>query len=39
CHHQASLRIVNKKVITATETAIAANPSCRSAKLRLAEKL
>lgn len=39
CDHKPSLRIINKKVITATEEEIDLNPSSRSAKLRLAEKI
>jgi len=39
CGHEASVRLVNKKPITATEDEIADNPRSRSAKLRVVEKL
>jgi 16S rRNA (cytosine1402-N4)-methyltransferase len=39
CGHEASVRLVNKKPIIATEDEIAHNPRSRSAKLRVVEKL
>ncbi|MFH0951149.1 MAG: 16S rRNA (cytosine(1402)-N(4))-methyltransferase RsmH [bacterium] len=39
CGHQAELKIINKKIITASEQEIATNPRARSAKLRVAEKI
>lgn len=39
CNHQATLKIINKKVIQPTPTEIKANPRSRSAKLRVAEKI
>lgn len=39
CGHKASVRLVNKKPIIATESEIANNPRSRSAKLRVVEKL
>jgi 16S rRNA (cytosine1402-N4)-methyltransferase len=39
CGHQASVRLVARKPITADEEEIAANPRSRSAKLRVVEKL
>lgn len=39
CDHRASLRIITRKPIRATEDEIAANPRARSAKLRIAERL
>jgi 16S rRNA (cytosine1402-N4)-methyltransferase len=39
CHHQASLKILTKKPVEASEKEIVANPRSRSAKLRVAEKI
>lgn len=39
CGHQARLKPVTKKPITASEDELRANPSSRSAKLRIAEKI
>lgn len=39
CGHVASVRLVTRKPIVATEDEIAANPRSRSAKLRIVEKL
>ena len=39
CVNQATLRLINKHPITASEEEIAANPRSRSAKLRAAERL
>jgi 16S rRNA (cytosine1402-N4)-methyltransferase len=39
CANQATLRLINKHPITASEEEIAANPRSRSAKLRAAERL
>lgn len=39
CTNQATLRLINKHPITASEEEIAANPRSRSAKLRAAERL
>jgi 16S rRNA (cytosine1402-N4)-methyltransferase len=39
CGHKASVRLVNRKPITATEEEAARNPRSRSAKLRVVEKL
>ena len=39
CDHEPRLRIVNKKVIAPGPAEVKQNPSARSAKLRLAEKL
>mgnify|MGYP001226537428 CR=1 FL=1 len=39
CGHQASVRLINRKPIIATEAEIQANPRSRSAKLRIVEKL
>lgn len=39
CGHQASLRLVNKKVIVPSNEEIRSNPRSRSAKLRIAEKI
>ncbi len=38
CHHKASLKIINKKIITPSDEEIKNNPRARSAKLRVAEK-
>ena len=39
CGHKASLRLINKKVITPSPTEVKLNPRSRSAKLRAAESL
>ena len=39
CGHKASVRLVTRKPMIATEAEIAANPRSRSAKLRIVEKL
>lgn len=39
CGHKASVALITRKPITATEAEIAANPRSRSAKLRVVEKL
>ena len=39
CGHTPRLKIINRKVITASETEIRANPRARSAKLRTAEHI
>jgi 16S rRNA (cytosine1402-N4)-methyltransferase len=39
CGHQASVRLVTRKPLTADEAEIASNPRSRSAKLRVVEKL
>ena len=39
CGHTASLRLVNKKVITPSRPEVQFNPRCRSAKLRTAERI
>ena len=39
CDHVATLKIMNRKPIRASEKELAANPRSRSAKLRIAEKL
>lgn len=39
CGHKASVRLVNKKPIVATEREIVDNPRSRSAKLRVVEKI
>lgn len=39
CEHKASLEVITKKPITATEKEIEINPRARSAKLRVAKKL
>jgi 16S rRNA (cytosine1402-N4)-methyltransferase len=39
CGHEASVRLVNRKPIIATDEEIALNPRSRSAKLRIIEKL
>ncbi len=39
CQHTASLRLVNKKVITPSASEVQLNPRSRSAKLRAAERL
>lgn len=39
CQHQAILKIITTKLIVASESEIAKNPSARSAKLRVAQRL
>lgn len=39
CHHTATIRLMNRKPITATEQEISENPRSRSVRLRVAEKL
>ncbi|MCQ3931873.1 MAG: 16S rRNA (cytosine(1402)-N(4))-methyltransferase [Chloroflexi bacterium] len=39
CHHQATIRLVNRKPIEASGAEIDLNPRARSAKLRIAERL
>ncbi len=39
CGHTPSLRLINKKVITPSESEIGRNPRSRSAKLRAAERI
>jgi len=39
CHHQKTVRLINKKAIVPTLEEIRNNPRCRSAKMRVAEKL
>jgi 16S rRNA (cytosine1402-N4)-methyltransferase len=39
CEHKASLKILTKKPVTASENEIKMNPRARSAKLRIAQKL
>ncbi len=39
CHHQAQLKIITKKPLTASAAELATNPRSRSAKLRLAQKI
>lgn len=39
CGHQASVEIITKKPLTATQEEIEANPRARSAKLRIAQRL
>ncbi|MFC1897589.1 16S rRNA (cytosine(1402)-N(4))-methyltransferase, partial [Chloroflexota bacterium] len=39
CGHRASLRLINKRVITPSPAEVHLNPSSRSAKLRTAERL
>jgi 16S rRNA (cytosine1402-N4)-methyltransferase len=39
CDHEPRLRILNKKVITPSETELTENPRSRSAKLRVAERI
>jgi 16S rRNA (cytosine1402-N4)-methyltransferase len=38
CHHTASLKLINKKVITPSVEEVSHNPRSRSAKLRIAER-
>jgi len=39
CEHTASLRLINKKVVTPSSTEVQLNPRSRSAKLRAAERV
>lgn len=39
CDHQASLKVINRKPIRATEEEVVANPRSRSARLRVAERM
>ncbi len=39
CKHRASLKLINKKVITPSQSEIEANPRSRSAKMRVAERV
>jgi 16S rRNA (cytosine1402-N4)-methyltransferase len=39
CQHKASLRLINKKVVTPSRTEIEINPRSRSAKLRAAQRI
>lgn len=39
CDHKASIKIINKKILQATEEELARNPKARSAKMRVAEKI
>jgi len=39
CGHTASLKIINKKIVTPNEEEVKNNPRARSAKLRVAEKI
>ena len=39
CSHRASLRVVNRRVITPSEDEVQRNPRSRSAKLRVAERV
>ncbi|PIX11477.1 16S rRNA (cytosine(1402)-N(4))-methyltransferase [Candidatus Falkowbacteria bacterium CG_4_8_14_3_um_filter_36_11] len=39
CHHQASIKILTKKIVRPSAREVIANPRSRSAKLRVAEKL
>ena len=39
CHHKAEIKMINRKVITATEEEIQNNKRSHSAKLRVAEKI
>lgn len=39
CGHRACLRLINKRVITASPTEVHLNPRSRSAKLRVAERI
>jgi 16S rRNA (cytosine1402-N4)-methyltransferase len=39
CKHTASFRLINKKVITPSETELDENPRSRSARMRVAERI
>ncbi len=39
CGHKASIKIINKKILQASEEELAKNPKARSAKMRVAEKI
>lgn len=39
CRHKKNINLINKKVITPSEKEIKSNPRCRSAKLRVVEKI
>ena len=39
CGHKAALKIITKKIVSATDREIRENPRSRSAKLRVAEKI
>ncbi len=39
CGHQASIKIITKKILQASEEELARNPKARSAKMRVAEKI
>jgi len=39
CGHKASLKLINRKVITPSESEVRLNPRSRSAKLRVAERI
>jgi len=39
CGHEAKIKLVNKKPIVPSEAEVLANPRCRSAKLRIIEKI
>lgn len=39
CGKNASLKLINKRAISPTESEISVNPRCRSAKLRVAQKI
>ena len=39
CDHEATVKVLTRRVVTATEEEIARNPRSRSARLRVAEKL
>ena len=39
CNHQATVRIVNRRIIRPNPAEVAANPRSRSARMRVAEKL
>jgi len=39
CEHKATIKIINKKILQASEEELARNPKSRSAKMRVAEKI
>ena len=39
CNHQATVRIINRRIIRPAPAEVAANPRSRSARMRVAEKL